>query len=73
MRENGMMSNLIAVGTREEVIRSWLESEERTLAMLSANLKFAAREGRQDEAARLYGEYATRVTEYERRRKELRS
>ena len=73
MRENGTMSSLIAVGTREEVMRSWLESEERTLAMLSAHFKFAVRVGRQQEAAEMYGEYAARVTEYERRRKELGS
>lgn len=75
MREDGMMSEapsqVRVVGTREEVTRSWLESEQRTLGMLAARLADATRAGREREAAKLREEFNARTTKYEQAKKEM--
>lgn len=71
MSEDGMPSSVITVGSREEVMRSWLESETRSLQCLEAQFRSASRAGKEREAARLYGELGARTMKYNQRAKEF--
>lgn len=71
MTEDGMPSSVLAIGDRRTVLRSWVESEARSLAMLGSRIEAAERAGRTRELARLELERDERVATYQERVKEL--